>query len=591
MRIPVYKSQARATSEAPGARMTARMDAQPFVNAAIQKGQVVTTAVNAVGDYASMRYKMLVEAQKNESIFAAKEALMGLSRDLERSADIGNIFDGEQKYEKGVEAVFNELRGKVGKNKYALSDFENSFRQMEIPIKFRLKDVVDSKIIARRQAALKALEDQQVEKLSDPYNGFTADDVALSQSGVQAAHDQAVKNGGINPAALGNVSDRVLSRAFKNVIPAYAGTDLNTAIQLAGVLDEINKVRAEGGDPSEMKIGGDIPQHVLNMIEAVSPEDAAAVIQGTIKMATTFYNAQEKIENAVDADTQQLNERAYNAISAIDDGQLIPADVIKSLIPQGVFEGMKKYEQYNELAGFYGYEAKEILSQSLKNQFWADPSQNKIIEKELRGDGVVFAPEGQSDDSVYAGLYGLATSGRLTVMELDSQRVNITRTEYTNFLERIYSKADQNVNSASTILARAFNYSAQQAADKDDRLSKASKSAFQKADGALREEYFRKASMGEPMTAPDLFAFAQKQQNEFMEIYRAELKLEYLDDIEFFETKMSALDLVIDPKDPIGSIDSWYGSLTDPLDQERNKENVSLFKSMIKGKYGKEDLF
>jgi len=55
MRIPVYKSQGRPTSEAPGARITARMNAQPFVQAELQKGAIETEVANQVGEYANMR--------------------------------------------------------------------------------------------------------------------------------------------------------------------------------------------------------------------------------------------------------------------------------------------------------------------------------------------------------------------------------------------------------------------------------------------------------------------------------------------------------------------------------------------------------
>ena len=59
MRIPVYKSTGRPTSEAPGARITARMNAQPFVQAELQKGAIATEVANQVGEYANMRYKMI----------------------------------------------------------------------------------------------------------------------------------------------------------------------------------------------------------------------------------------------------------------------------------------------------------------------------------------------------------------------------------------------------------------------------------------------------------------------------------------------------------------------------------------------------
>ena len=581
MRIPVYKSQARATSEAPGARMTARMSAQPFVNQAIQKGEVLTSAITQVGEYANTRYKMLVETQKNESIFAAKEALMGLSRDLERSADVGNIFDGEQKYEQGVNAVFNEMRAKAGKNKYALQDFENSFRQMEIPIKFRLKDIVDSKIIARRQAALKALEDQQVAVLSDPYLNYTADDVALSQVGVQVAHDQAVKNGGVNPVTLGNVSQRIAGKALENLIPAYAGTDLDAAVQLTNVLDEINKVRA-GGDPADMKIGN-VPPHVLNMLQAVPPEDAAAVVQSTLKMATTFFNAQEKIEEQVDKDVADINGRAYNAILSIEGYDLVPQSTLQSLIPPNIYDQLPDIVTSKE--NLNGVEVKSILAESLKGQFWASPAQVEKIDGALQSQGG-FAPRG--DAATYSQLYGMAESGMLSTEELNSQKFLLTAQQHRELTTKLFNEADESLSVGSTLLSRSFRYNAQQAVGKDDRLAQASKTAFESADFALRDEFARRELEGNPMTLSEVRQFANAKIEEFGVIYREELRAEYLEFIADYEADI--LGLTINPSDPLGSIDAWYNSL-DADQQETQKSKRNIFKSLVKSRFGGQELF
>ena len=300
MRIPVYTSKMRPTSEAPGARITARKSAQPFIQKALAEGGVVTEIAKQAAEYNNVRYKMLVETQKNEAIFSAKEALMELSDTLEKSNDIGNIFDGDMKYEQGVEGVYNEMRAKVGKNKYALQDFENSFRQMEIPIKFRLKEVVDIKIEKRRQAALKALEDQQVNTLSNPYLDYTSDDLVMSQAGLQSAYEQAVKNGGINPQLVGNVSERVLVGAFKDMVVTYAGTDMTRTLNLVGLYDEIDQVRAGEINPQDMKLVDSVPPHVLNMLQSVPGDVAIDAINSAFVTAAKFEKAQRERQDDLD---------------------------------------------------------------------------------------------------------------------------------------------------------------------------------------------------------------------------------------------------------------------------------------------------
>jgi hypothetical protein len=44
MRIPVFRSQAQMSNEAPGRPITARMRAEPFIQAELRKGEVMTDA-------------------------------------------------------------------------------------------------------------------------------------------------------------------------------------------------------------------------------------------------------------------------------------------------------------------------------------------------------------------------------------------------------------------------------------------------------------------------------------------------------------------------------------------------------------------
>ena len=64
MRIPVYRSGAELSNRAPGARITARMNPTPFINAEVQKGGVLTEAANQALKYSQERYKAIVEAQR-----------------------------------------------------------------------------------------------------------------------------------------------------------------------------------------------------------------------------------------------------------------------------------------------------------------------------------------------------------------------------------------------------------------------------------------------------------------------------------------------------------------------------------------------
>ena len=589
MQIPVYKSQLRPTSEAPGARITARMNAQPFVNAALQKGAIGTEIINQVGEYANMRYKMIVETQKNEAIFSAKEALMGLSSTLEKSTDFANIFDGENKYKEGVNGVYDEMRAIVGKNKYALQDFDNSFRQMEIPIKFRLKEVVDIRIEKRRQAALKALQDQQIATLSDPNLDMTVDELAMSQAGLTSIHNRAVAAGGINPEIMGDVSQKILSKALENLIPAYAGTDLNAAIQLVDVLDQISQVRSGKLDASDMQVSGTIPNHVINMLQAVPAEEAAAVVQDTLKMASAFFNAEEKMDDERVEQVGKRNTKAYNFAISLGNTDLVSQERLQQLMPEGYYNALPSGYKDRSLSGI---EVRNILTDTLNNQMWASPEQQRQLRKANEtGMAIKFAPPGAGNESVYSELYAQAERGMLTIEEINSNSFKITAQNFKELQIKVFNEADESLNVGSKLLSRAFRYNAMQAGD-DNKLSKASKAAFEQSDFALQDEFSRRESEGNPMTLGEIRIFAKKQIEEFGAIYTEALREEYIKYVERQAESLATSGFVVTSEflaDPVAGLDAWYYSLS-ATQQEKKKNSFSIFKAGI-SVYANQGLF
>lgn len=589
MRIPVYKSQGRPTSEAPGARITARMNAQPFVQAELQKGAIATEVANQVGEYANMRYKMITETQKNEAIFSAKEGLMALSSQLEKDRDVGNIFDGELKYAQGVKSVYDTMRSTVGKNKYALQDFDNSFRQMEIPIKFRLQEVVDLKIEKRRQAALKAREDQQVSIYSNPYLDITSDELVMEQAQLEAMGQQAVRNGGVNPEIMGNVPQKVLSLAFKNLVPAYAGTDLNRAIGLSSVLSQIEMVRSGKMSAEDMVGISTLPPHVLNMLMAVPAEEANAVVQDTIQMASTFFSAQERISDEREEEVEKSNTKAFNLVVSLDSTDTVSEATLRQVLDP--IDMKKLYDSMGaDFGSISGTAAQTILYEGLKRQMWATPAQQEAMEEAMSVSEAptAFRPAGKGDAVVYSELYGTAENGMLTVADLNAKRSSLDVGQYNGLRTKIANEADEGLAVGSGLLSRHFRYNAQMAIGKDDRLAQASKAAFEQADFALRDEFSRRESEGNPMTLAEIRQFAMEKRDEFDAIYREELRSEYVD---FVESRSRDLPgFTVDISDPFGSLDAWYNDLNAD-DQARSRNSYSVFKSILRARYANQGLF
>ena len=589
MRIPVYRSQGRPTSEAPGARITARMNAQPFVQAELQKGAIATEVANQVGEYANMRYKMITETQKNEAIFSAKEGLMALSSQLEKDRDVGNIFDGELKYAQGVKGVYDEMRATVGKNKYALQDFDNSFRQMEIPIKFRLQEVIDLKIEKRRQAALKARQDQQVSIYSNPYLDVTSDELAMDQAQLESMVQQAVRNGGVNPEIMGNVTQKVLSQAFKNLVPAYAGTDLNKAIGLSSVLNQIEMVRSGKMSAEDMVGISALPPHVLNMLMAVPAEEANAVVQDTIQMASTFFTAKEKIDDEREEEVGKSNTKAFNLVVSLDS-----TDTVSEATLRQVLDPIDMKVLYDDLGADFGSlpgsEAQIVLYNSLKRQMWANPAQQQAMEDAMSVSETapVFRPAGKGDAVVNSELYGQAEAGMLTIGLLKANKSLLDAAQYNALRTKMSNEADEGLAVGSRLLSRHFRYNAQMAIGRDDRLAQASKAAFENADFALRDEFSRREAEGDPMTLAEIRDFAFKKRDEFDVIYREELRAEYLNYVS--TNQLEIIGLTIDITDPLNSIDAFYEGLEGPQ-QIQLRDKIFVLKAQIKARYANQGLF
>jgi hypothetical protein len=570
------------------------MNAQPFVQAELQKGAIATEVANQVGEYANMRYKMITETQKNEAIFSAKEGLMALSSQLEKDRDVGNIFDGELKYAQGVKSVYDTMRSTVGKNKYALQDFDNSFRQMEIPIKFRLQEVVDLKIEKRRQAALKAREDQQVSIYSNPYLDITSDELAMEQSQLQSMVEQAVRNGGVNPEIMGNVTQKVLSKAFKNLVPAYAGTDLNKAIGLSSVLSQIEMVRSGKMSAEDMVGISTLPPHVLNMLMAVPAEEANAVVQDTIQMASTFFTAQEKIDDEREEEAGKSNTKAFNLVVSLDSTDTVSEATLRQVLDpidmKKLYDNFQSVRQPGEDLILSGSQAQVILYEGLKRQMWATPAQQEAMEEAMSVSEApkVFRPAGKGDAEVNHVLHGMAEEGMLTIQELNSKKGFLSQSEFLSLKTKIFNEADESLAVGSKLISRHFRYNAQMAIGKDDRLAQASKTAFEQADFALLDEHSRRESEGNPMTLAEIRDFAKKKIDDFDAIYREELRAEYVAFVE--DRSRDLIGFTADISDPLGSLDAWYNDLN-AEEQARSRNSYSVFKSVLRARYANQGLF
>ena len=84
MRIPIYKAQSQATSEAPGKSFTARKNVQLAAQTELAKGAPLTAFADEVAKFSLERYKITRNNLLNEADLAADESLMNLKNELEK---------------------------------------------------------------------------------------------------------------------------------------------------------------------------------------------------------------------------------------------------------------------------------------------------------------------------------------------------------------------------------------------------------------------------------------------------------------------------------------------------------------------------
>ena len=282
MRIPVYRSRAALTQEAPGRRMTARMRGDVLARAELQKGEVLGEVINQVGAYAKMRYQAAEETKLNEALLEAEEGIRQASYELSKSPKIYNVLDGDDPlWDQETSGLRDQILDKLGTNRFTREKFTSRFDQLELSTRFQLRNVVDKKIVAAEQAAAARRKEATVLSLSDAGIGDPQASIDLYTKllgGHEIDDSRAVSQGRANPTLVqaGNLAMKKAIAA--NVVSSYASSDPMLALNLLGAL-EIQEALDAGIDVGvdEMPDMGDAA-YALFTLQQLPKDDALEVI-------------------------------------------------------------------------------------------------------------------------------------------------------------------------------------------------------------------------------------------------------------------------------------------------------------------------
>jgi len=586
MKIPVYRSRAISQQVRPGTplRGTVRMNPQAMAQAELAKAEPMKALFDGAAQFANARWQASQEAQYNEAALAIEEGMREAEYTLGKSTDIYNVLDGENNWQSSMDELRDVTIASVS-NRSLQRKLRYAFEQNEIAARFRLRGVIDKKILAREQAAMAARMEAKRIKLSqvgasiDDYNaelGLVVNDQAKAVAGGRYSVEGVTK---ANYALRKDIAADYLANAYNN--------NPDAAMQLFNMMSLQDEVAAGTMTAEDaMARAGITDEYALHVLYNIERGDAVEIIQQNLATSLKFFDATEKLETEQQEETNQRNTKAYNFVMSVQDTDQVTPDTLRTLMGEAAFAALPETTQ--EL-GVTGTAAKELLRDHLNNQFWASPEQQAKMNAELdTATQFKFAPAGEGSEARYSQLYALAERGMLTVEELNTDTFLITGQQHRELSMKIFNEADESLKVGSRLLKRAFKYNELDAQTDNPTPARASKSAFENADFLLQDFFSQREAEGNPMTLKEIREFAKQLIEEFGEGYRDELRIE-LEDYFINQVQQAFPAIELNLTDPLGAIDSWYQGLSEQ-EQDRVRSRKTTFRRIIKSRFGNQGL-
>ena len=478
MRIPIYRAQVQRTNEAPGRSFSARMDARPFVEAALQKGASTRALADAVGAYAEQRGQMIAEAEYNETALALDEEIRTATYDLSRSNDIGNIFDGNKLWEKRMKSIQSNVLGRV-KNSNVRRKLDFSFNQSEIQSRFKLQGVVDDKIIKRDQAAIAARQTNAVAALSQ-IGATTADYNAWFNAQNPTMTEGGVKTGKFNPAAVSraNLAQRV-DVAAGYVTNRY-GAEPTSAMKLISFVNTLDEVEMSNVDEmlGVATLTTGIDPYAATVLSQIPRDQALKIVKDNLKTALTFYDAEEKFKTDLEQQNNKSNEEAY--FLGFTGKQTLTYAELSRVIPVGYLDA--KIAASSAQAGFAIVDgqsrgaatigasaAKRLIYDFLDEQNYLSPEMRDKLNSQIGTSSNLSFPD-TSNPNEKTRLNSLANFGKLTISDLEEAKLtrSLSAQDYITLENKIFTKNNENVNEFLRFAKATYNYTEEVAASTDE---------------------------------------------------------------------------------------------------------------------------
>jgi hypothetical protein len=544
-----------------------------LAQAELQKGEVLGEVLGQVGAYAKMRYKVAEETKLNEGLLAATEGLNVAARDFARSDQPYNVLDGENPlWNEESQSIREKVLEALGPNRFTRRAFEERFGQMELDARFKLRGVLDKKIDAANQAALASRQSGVVQLLSDP--DATREDYDNALTGVAIDQGRLVKAGAANAGVVKLSNLKMKTDIAENVVGSYVGADPIRALNLIGALEQIDAGELDPDKTGDLPNGG----YPLYTLQNLPRDDAVAVLDNALKVATRFANAQEKLEKKLEDDRNFFINQAANRFTyfaaGFEPGEKVRAGEVTDYVPQ--LQAALPDPEAMILAS----EAAELMQEFLYANNAVTPTVQANFDKYEDEPALSFATT--TNETVYENLFVKKDLGELTAVEVQENRALLTRADFKFFLDAVASEEDAALVDAKRIAKATFQYDELSAGDPD--AGRASKAAYYAVVQELETMVVeRRFSPDARMTPQEINAAAKELIAGQQEAFILGLRLDYEAYVEDVNQDLSGVGLVLDPADPIASLDAWWSN--PDTDQTAQQRNYGRIKSTLMREY------
>ena len=495
MRIPTYTARTQRSNEMPGKRFNVRKNAEPFVRAELAKGEVAASLFDTAGEFAIQRRDMIASHQFNEAALKIEEEVANATSELSKSRDYGNVLDGKNLWGQRMNKIRSEIISTVQMPSLQ-KKLRHEFDLNEITNRFKLKSVIDKKIIAAEQLSLNSLSTNLVEKLSNL--GVQNKDYDTEIQNLVNKYAPGIKSGRFNGDTVIKSLGVLKKDIAENVVAQYVGRDPLRAIDLIVTLE--NYYDGNTDEMQELQAGGDYTMHTLLNIGS---DDANSILESALNTAKNFAAAIENEEKK----EQEAKKVVINALKSryefhtnvsepgdlFSEGDLTEADKavpeIRSFFartPDGVLTGAQVRTSIVD----YLYKTNEV-----------DAAFQKTIEADLDAITIPFAEK--TNQMEYDRLFTQKIEGTLTFDDLKNSKPLLSITDYKYFANGIVADREANErlatgaetkaaqlvnNSINTAIKIAKNkYGYEQYKEDDREIARVNKAAFFNVARALED--------------------------------------------------------------------------------------------------------